>query len=282
MTNNLGDRSKYIGASDISTILGISPWTSPYKLWTYKTKRDEPEENDFMTRGKLLEPQAREIYIEQLGIEVNIEPTYIYEEWPIAVAHPDGINLDGDIIIEIKCPVKPATVDLYNISGIPKHYYVQCQWQLMCSGAEVCHFFAWHPDTEPAFIEIYPDVEYFKIMLSAAKEFWHFVENDIAPPTTERDYVKIEDREFENYAIKYIKLLEQEQELRKQKDEVREHILEFTDDGNCYGAGLKIFKSMPKKIIDWKSLCNEYKIDDEKKKPFVKYGNSFYTIRKEK
>lgn len=280
MNKMLGNRNKYIGASDIAAILGISPWVTPYKCWLYKTGKEEPVENEYMQRGKNLEPQAREIYIEQTGNQILGESEFIYKDWPIAIAHPDGVDLDGNIIVEIKCPNKSSSVDLYNIDGIPEHYYVQVQWQLMCSGAKECHFFVYHPGTEPYLEIVKPDKQYFITLLDEAKDFWKLVESVIPPATTDKDYIKIEDPEFEQYANEYIKILEEEKSVFERKKMLGEKIKGCTDGGNCYGFGLKVFNVSGRKIVDWKSVQKEYNLDDDKLKPFVKYGASYQVIKK--
>jgi len=35
----VAERVNYIGASDVPVILGLSPWRTPYDLWSIKTGR---------------------------------------------------------------------------------------------------------------------------------------------------------------------------------------------------------------------------------------------------
>ena len=57
-------------------------------------------------------------------------------------ASPDGMTLDGDLVLEIKCPLRGTRSDLWHDvqSGqVPTHYGIQVQHQLMVSGAALAH-----------------------------------------------------------------------------------------------------------------------------------------------
>lgn len=54
----------------------------------------------------------------------------------------DGMTLDGDLVLEIKCPLRGTRSDLWHDvqSGqVPTHYGIQVQHQLMVSGAALAH-----------------------------------------------------------------------------------------------------------------------------------------------
>ena len=54
----------------------------------------------------------------------------------------DGMTLAGDLVLEIKCPMRGTRSDLWqdvSQGQVPEHYRVQVQHQLMVSGAEKAH-----------------------------------------------------------------------------------------------------------------------------------------------
>jgi len=53
-------REKDVTASIVGGLLGVHPYATPYSIWALKTGRDpqDPEENEAMRRGRLLEPVA--------------------------------------------------------------------------------------------------------------------------------------------------------------------------------------------------------------------------------
>lgn len=54
----------------------------------------------------------------------------------------DGVTLDGELIVEIKCPYKGQGSALWQAveaGEVPEHYRMQAQHQLMVSGAAFAH-----------------------------------------------------------------------------------------------------------------------------------------------
>jgi len=136
---DLGDRTKYIGGSDIGAVLGISPWTSKRELWLEKKGLGEPVEvNSDMKRGTVLEPVAAEQYKQQTGRKVRISnKTYQHKDFDFLRAHIDrqivAIDDRGPGVLEIKCP------GVYSLKqtereGIAPNYVVQLQHYLGVTG----------------------------------------------------------------------------------------------------------------------------------------------------
>lgn len=256
--SKLGDRTTYIGASDISAIIGVNPWTTPYDCWLIKTgKKKEPQENSAMKRGKNLESEARKAFIAETGIAVTNEVIFTYKDWDIAKCHPDGRGYLEDVIVEIKCPMRIETLDVWKQKEIPKYYYCQCQWQMLCSNGEieVCHFFGYHPDGKTYHEIVKYDKDYAMNCLKEAKDFWKLVQEDIPPAVEEQEAVFIEDEAFYEYEKLYLEKDREEKEAKEAKQQLRQYLEEFTDGSNCYGKHLRL--SRPKPIIktNWEKLA---------------------------
>lgn len=65
-------RRKTVGASEVSALLGLSPWESPYSLWAKKTGRvvDDGEETEWQEWGNRIEPLICDKYAEETGRKV--------------------------------------------------------------------------------------------------------------------------------------------------------------------------------------------------------------------
>lgn len=126
-------RLSKITATDVSGILEINPWVTPLDIYNMKWGLKEgPKENDAMRRGKELEPIARQLLIEETGIQFEpIVCTHDTEEW--AMASLDGwahthigstppIAILRDVICEIKCP--NLDTHQFALSGGIKPYYM--------------------------------------------------------------------------------------------------------------------------------------------------------------
>ena len=125
-------------ASESAAVLGLSPWMTPYQLWLVKTGRCETRVTQAMQRGTDLEPLARAAYEEQTGL--IMQPLVLEADGYSASL--DGMTLDGDLVLEIKCPLRGTRSDLWHDvqSGqVPTHYGIQVQHQFMVSGAALAH-----------------------------------------------------------------------------------------------------------------------------------------------
>ena len=102
-----------------------------------------------MQRGIELEPQAREAYSFIYGKDVK-EVGFVDLEDMHAGCSPDGViyDEDGNIkeIIEIKCPLIETFVSYLDPDFMNPDYYIQCQFNMFITGADVCHFVVYHPD----------------------------------------------------------------------------------------------------------------------------------------
>lgn len=125
-------------ASETAAVLGLSYWTTPYQLWLLKTGRKEQMVTPAMQHGTDLEPAARAAYEVQTG---NIMQPLVLRDSAYS-ASLDGMTLDGDLIVEIKCPVRGQDSALWKVVAdgtVPGHYGVQVQHQLMVSRAATAH-----------------------------------------------------------------------------------------------------------------------------------------------
>lgn len=255
-------RRYHIGSSDISVILGINPWKSAYELWLEKRGKKEIENpNEYMLRGIEMEKEARISYINKTG-EIVLPSVHIYKEWPIAMASLDGINERGDLIVEIKCP-SHKIIEMGKKGEIPDYYIAQIQWQLLVTEAKYADYFCYNNDDYCCLISVLPDKKYQQKLLKKAKEFWELIEKDIPPEIIEKDYIFIEDKDFIQLAKEYIEIDKKIKELEFSKENLKNQLVEFSDDGNIRGGGIKIRRNKLRKKIDWKKLAKDFNINDE-------------------
>jgi putative phage-type endonuclease len=170
-------RSDHVMGTDIPIILGSNPWKTKLELWEEKLGMRPPQEiNDAMRRGQELEPIARKLASELIGVE--FEPV-VYESflYPWLAASLDGYiypeNTDG-YILEIKCPKESTHLEAIN-GFIPEYYADQIQTQLLVTQAEMSYYFSYRPEyiEKPySIIEVYPNFEKHIEILAKSKEFY--------------------------------------------------------------------------------------------------------------
>lgn len=196
-----------VGGSEVSAVVGANPYrdSKADKVWQRKLPPDHPKHlpevknNAAMERGKTLEPTANALYAELFGWEA--EPLcVIHNDYDFVRCSLDGIRADGQVSLEIKCSGLKNHYKYVDISRIEdpferqcafdqefRYYRYQVLYQLLITGAKVCHFVGYNPDCgakseQFATFELYPEPEEQERLLERVKEFWYFVETRQPPP----------------------------------------------------------------------------------------------------
>ena len=184
-------RLKMRNASETAAVLGVSPWLTPYQLWLLKTGRSSTKTTAAMQHGTDLEPAARAAYEAKTG---NIMQPLVMQEGPYS-ASLDGMDLDGQLILEVKCPYKGQASALWNdavVGVVPEHYRLQVQHQLMVSGAALAHMWVYE-GTQGLLLPIERDEAAMGRIRTGWDLFQMFVESDTPVPLTEADTVQRDD-----------------------------------------------------------------------------------------
>ena len=136
--------------------------------------------NRAMTRGTLLEPEARRIYAEQTGQDVDeVGFARLDTDTYTLGSSPDGlVGETGGI--EIKSPSAKVHVSTVLSGVIPDYNRAQVQAFLHVTGRDWCDFISYLPG-EPLFIiRDFPDQRWQKVIVSAAEQFEETARNAVA------------------------------------------------------------------------------------------------------
>ena len=164
-------RHQGIGASDAPVIMGENPWRGIDQLLAEKMHpRRDGFQNEAMRRGTELEPTARSLYCTTVG--VTVRPACLQSlrhDW--LRASVDGISVDGQRVVEIKCGQsvyrKTAT------SGSPPDYYFgQLQHVLALTGLATIDFWCFFPALDPIHVVVNRNEGYIRRLLLAEEAFW--------------------------------------------------------------------------------------------------------------
>jgi len=172
-----------VTASRIIDILTVAGKPEPAKRRIYRTalicerftgKREQGFTNDAMQRGTDLEPVARSVFEMQRNVTV-VEVGFIdHPTVPMSGASPDGL-IDDKSIIEIKCPQPSTHLDTMMDKKVPTKYIPQIQWQLACTGRELCYFTSYCPEIgnglELAVFEVPRDDSYINMLETEVERF---------------------------------------------------------------------------------------------------------------
>ena len=257
-------RKRKIGASDAPVIMNVSPWKTPYKLWTQKVGINN---EDFVTRamqeGIDKEQEAREEFIRQTNIDVSPKVCF-HECFDWMMASLDGIDKEEKHIVEIKNA--GATDHSVALDGrIPEKYYPQIQHQLEVTGLDMAYYFSYRLG-KGVIVEVGRDDKFISEMLAEEKKFFICMQDFVAPKMTTKDYVAIDDLECTKAAAELQKIMQEMSTLTKREDELKKLLTEACESRNLTNAscnGMHISKCVRKGNIDYSIIPELKKIDVE-------------------
>lgn len=235
-------RRSRLGSSDAPIIMNLSPYSTPRQLWLEKTGKviREQASNYAIEIGNKFEASARALY--ELMSDIDLPPTIlVHREYPFLVASLDGYNEAEQVVLEIKCFSSKKNFEIVKAGKVPEWYYPQVQHQLIVSQAKEVHFFCClvekvglnHQITEHALVVVKPDEAFQKELLIAELAFKQFINQNIAPPLSEADWLEADDQStlalFNR--VKNLKLLvdKKQDELINIKDELKQLELKFAE-----------------------------------------------------
>ena len=257
------DRTKFIGGSDIAVIMGLSPYKTAYQLWLEKTGQVEAEDISLLPhvqRGILNEPIALEKLQAEVGMsfEANKQFNIYNSDFPelgnYMACEVDGYN-DSGVIVEIKCMGKEAHENVSR-ETIPEHYKLQCEWNMMVTGAKKCIFASYRPEDGTLHtIELTPADK--KPMIKAALEFWKKnILGMVAPEYSDKDFVSMEsDQQFKQLEALYLEALEIKKTTEENLKDIKANLDELMGSHKrVKGSSLKLTKYERKGNVNYKKV----------------------------
>jgi putative phage-type endonuclease len=164
----LDARKDHFCASEAPAVMSVNPYfpRNPTDLAKQKLGYVNKFVSQAMKEGHRLEPIIRQQVEDQT--EIGFMPAVMVKDKYLASL--DGINFDGDIILEIKAPQSKNAMVKWAMEGrvILPHQY-QIQHQLMVSGADKCIYAVRNPeDGQIITCDVFPD----QILQKKLKQAW--------------------------------------------------------------------------------------------------------------
>lgn len=238
-------------ASETAAVLGISPWLTPYQLWLLKTGRHVVPVNAAMRRGTELEPAARAAYEEKTG---HVMQPLVLQQGPYS-ASLDGITLEGDLVLEAKCPYRGEQSTLWQAAAmgeVPEYYRCQIQHQLMVSRAATAHLWV-YAGSRGLLIEVPRDDVAMARLRKAWDAFQIFLDTDSPPPLCDADALLRTDEAWANAARSYRNAKRLGDEAADRLEAARQMLTALAQHPREHGAGVSVTRY-------WKSGSVNYKI----------------------
>ncbi|WP_225784492.1 YqaJ viral recombinase family protein [Xenophilus sp. Marseille-Q4582] len=190
------DRRHFLGGSDAASVLGISPWKTPFQLWQQKTQPfDEvevitPQKQRIFKRGHRMEPYVVDLLSEETGLQITRRnQRYIDPEFPFLAAEIDAEAATGENVeIKTVSPFKASEWGEMDTDAIPVHYTAQAQHGLMITGAPVCVFGVLIGGDDFRVYRVERDDQVIAALRQREVSFWRdYVETLTPPPAVNPD-----------------------------------------------------------------------------------------------
>ena len=177
----------------------------------------------------------------------------------------DGITLEGDLILEVKCPLRGSRSDLWQdvIKGrVPDHYQVQLQHQLMVAGARTAHLWVFD-GAKGVLLEVARD-EAWMLRLRGGWEWFHpFLDTDTPPPLSEGDTRQRNDAEWQQAAKAFCEAKQRMEACTAALDEAREALMKLAEHPKEQGAGVTVTRYWRQGSVDYKRVPQLQGVDLE-------------------
>ena len=307
-------RSSGIGGTDISAILGLNKWSSPYDVWTKKKGYGFPvQENDPMMWGTLLEPVVADFYSRKTGVELRSVERQRHPDHPWYLGTPDRLSAQHETPMVLE--VKTAGVHVMSNwgpaesgpAGVPDQYNLQLRWYLGLPMFEGEH--ASYGDIavllagqDFRIYRLWRDTRIEDMLKEQAEKFWNaYIIGDGQPPYDGSDaatrflHDKFKDSTQEMVKddtpiVEWVHRLKEAREKIAQAKQDEEIAKQYVKDyiGNKRGVtgewGRIVWSRMPgKKTISWKrmvmKLIEDGIIPQSLLEDFTSKGNDYSAFR---
>ena len=280
--NVLINREKYIGSSEISTIMGINKFKTRFNLLLEKAGLKEPEivDNEYVNFGSEIEKHIRDYINKDYQDDLFVENTITKEQDIISLrTNYDGLN--SDTALEIK-----STSIIHENASEYVYYLVQLLYGMMLANVEK-GILAVYKRNEDFKVEFEPNrLQIFTITLKQYKTLCEEINEAVEqfridlekikknPFLTEQDLIDTSIVSVANIVVELEKKLQHYDELKKEYEEYKEKLKEQMEKNNLTGwempngTLITLVAETPSKIV---KEFNEDKFKEENELLYNKY-----------
>lgn len=267
-------RKTRLGSSDAPIIMGNSPYCSPRNLWEEKLGLSERKsvKGYWIDEGKRLEEIIRKRISHEMGIDFQPDCVELLNK-PYS-SSGDGVSPCGTIMLEIKTGGKELW-DLARTGNVKPDHFTQCQHHMLVRH-DVKRLYIVIGNDDPnqdIIIEVKRDEEYIKSLEEKLDEFQGFIDNFMAPPLSDMDYEKRDDKEWNEVAQAWIYEQSKAALHKKNEEELRKKLIELSEGRSSVGGGIQMTKVTSKGTVQYDQIPELFcvNLDAYRKTPSVSY-----------
>lgn len=302
--DNMEDRSKIIGGSEIAAVMGLSRWKTPLALWAEKTGKVEIEDKsgiEHIELGIELEDFVCKKFEKKSGKKVRRDTrTFTHPQLPYCVAHIDRWVVGGELLEAKTCSAWKAKE--WEGEEIPIEYVLQVNWYLGICQMKTGYIAVLIGGQKFLWKELAFDRELYDRQIAAAVRFYEenivgdkppmatFNDNETLLqmfPEAEGEIIQIDDQEKEdeiNSALEHrLEVMKEITDAENEKSLIDAGLMQII--GESAGIQTKKFKitwsNVSRKVADVEAMKKDG-IFDQYAKLSVSRTFRVYNIEKEK
>ncbi|MBS1494754.1 MAG: YqaJ viral recombinase family protein [Bacteroidetes bacterium] len=226
----------FITGSDLSAIIGLNPYKTPYAVWSsIVNSRGEKEPELSLKISNILQPAIAALYEEVSGRKtiIPLEKNIRHEKYNFIAATPNRLIEDTGVLQTY------GTQKFVERDFIPQHWYLKIIWDMGVTNKKE-GVIAWlERGLRFKYTDVQFDEELFNHMLTAAIDFWNEHVQTASPPKAltpkdiksifrkhcEMKFVPADEQSYNE--IKRMKLLKDEKKFIESELENIQSSLEF-------------------------------------------------------
>ena len=179
-------RKRFIGASEAAAACGLSPWCTPYELWSDKTSDQITERSSArMEWGSRLESAVLNKYAEDLDPtagELKAPCEFqVSAEYPWMGCTPDGLLPDRVVEIKTAGFANAREWGEVGTDAVPLQYLLQVTHQMIVTGRKRADIPVLIGGSDYRVYSIELDEELANLLIDRERTFWQHVENRTPP-----------------------------------------------------------------------------------------------------
>jgi putative phage-type endonuclease len=229
--------------------MGISPYVTPYQLWCRKLGfMPDAEMTGAMQRGHALQPFALAAFEKEMGLFMT--PVVLESRTtPWMSASLDGLDLDGKIAVEIKCPNRETHQIALN-GKVPDKYIYQLQHQMMVLNVDLMYYFSFD-GLKGVTLEVTRDDSLCEALFLHEERFWSSIQNFDPPELNDRDYIQKTDANWAALANRWQQIRTDLKKLEQEEEDCRNALIHMANQQNAEGCGIRV-QTVPRKgLVDY-------------------------------
>ena len=263
-----------IGGSEVSAILGLDKYSSPYKIWLIKTGREESfKGNKYTVAGNLLEPAVVQYFEQETKYRVikssAQQKLVVHPKYEFAIGYRDRLYVRSSTIGKgvLECKTTQQMID-----DVPETWFAQLQWYLGISDLSYGAVAWLEKGLDFKYKEYEYDPEFFNYMIERVKEFWeNHILTDVAPaPINVEDINRMFTRHIEGSKMdagpEMIAVHSELKLIKEQLKELEGREAELTDRVKFAMRDTEVVLEGTKPLFTWRTTAPISSFDKEKLK----------------